>query len=800
MSNVDTARLWCERNLPCGGSLLRDGDTWLCRSPLREDTSPSFSVSIGKRTYHDFGDGASGTLTELAELMGVDAPEWEGDFRERKEPSSARAGDSSSDAVKLWGSGKTAGDDHPYLVRKGVKPNGCREATVNGERTLLVPAFDDSRRVVGCERIKPDGSKKHAGTKAGAFFFLGGVEDGKPVVLTEGFSTGASIHECTGYPAVVCFGSTNVPTIARRLREKRPGVELVAATDNDDAGRKAAEGCPAGTFAVIPDGAEKTDWNDVFKLMGADETRKLFDKKLEAAREKAPLPKKDALSLLCGPSPDRAVSPENIWLFPRGHVSVVASDPGAGKSMLLANVAADLSRGGKIIGGREEPARTVLYLNGEAGRALFDSRFRLAGWSFDSTRLRVVHLEDAQTREIALELDTEIGRDTIRRLVESVMPDVLIVDSLVAFFGGDQNEAQSVRDVVVFLKTLAAKHNMAVCVIHHLRKRGIRDTSVEVTQSEVQGSNAILKLVSLVAGIETRKDDDDETTIRVVRPLKTWVRPFAPFTFRFEDGDDDSFRLVFDHDPALPGDRGKRGAWEILSRAFGHGEPFTRASVEEICGVSDGLARRYLRDWFSSGKLTREGKNRATEYRVVSSSRGLQSASPDTPKKSTVKRDYSVIATIPDGTGGTVKVPSKYRQNRGDSEKPVIATIPDGTFTSTGSDCCSATVSTFDGTFSGCTGKGNTPDESIVVLPKTETDFPSHGKNSASLPGPLVEVDTFPDDMELPYEWPGHGWIVRVNRTGNGERSFGVAATRDGKPKGWLREPKRALSGVSACA
>jgi len=60
-----------------------------------------------------------------------------------------------------------------------------------------------------------------------------------------------------------------------------------------------------------------------------------------------------------------------------------------------------------------------------------------------------------------------------------------------------------------------------------------------------------------------------------------------------------------------------------------------------------------------------------------------------------------------------------------------------------------------------------------------------------SLPAPLVEVESFPDPLPLPYEWPGHGWIIRVDATGSGDRSFVIAKSRNGKPVCSLREPKR---------
>ena len=62
-----------------------------------------------------------------------------------------------------------------------------------------------------------------------------------------------------------------------------------------------------------------------------------------------------------------------------------------------------------------------------------------------------------------------------------------------------------------------------------------------------------------------------------------------------------------------------------------------------------------------------------------------------------------------------------------------------------------------------------------------------------SLPAPLVEVDVFPDEMSLPHLWESKkSWIVAVQTLGDGSRSFGLSPSKDGKPRVWLREPRKA--------
>jgi hypothetical protein len=983
MNNTDAALSWCEEHLARNGSLQRDGRTWLCSSPTREDRNPSLSVDLEKRCYFDHGTSESGTLSELSSILGCESPKWEPESeREERKSAPARAEakpDTSSEAVRLWKSGKPAQPDHEYLQRKHIGAHGCREVLIAGERMLLIPAFDGTGRVVGVERIRQDGTKKHLGEKSGCFFLLGVIDAQKPVVIAEGFSTSSAIHEFSGLPTVCAFGASNVPTLAKRLRERYPDLELIAATDNDDAGVKAAAECPAGTLACIPSGAiPHLDWCDVSVELGQTEARRQFHLKLTAARQKAPLTKTPARwkpKVFTATDLYKADIPEREWsvddLVPAG-LSVLASPPKMGKSWMALQMCLAVASGKPFLGMKTHKG-PVLYVS------LEDSPLRL--------RKRIAALVgDKQDIPENLHLMTELprldkgGMDFLEEWIQANKPRLVCLDTWgrAKPGGGDakKNAFDSDYSVVAEVKGVADKYAVALLLIHHLKKGGgkeadfleslngsmglpaaadailalkrTRGESTAILQrsgrdiehdddlalsweapgwkaetvsvAEVRMSEERREIIKVLRDAgepvsarhvaaelgknfstikvtlwrmkkdgavrvtekglymtppEERKNDDDdddfgvtavtdETGVTGVTPVTGVTREtddavtgrlqggcnrgesgcglnpdvsvtaVTPVTAKgqnfsevkrmeseereleglFEDAvsdeglssrgypldavpkdvappvriDDDSFRLVFDHEPVLPGDHGKRGAWEALSRAFGHGEPFGRSAVESVCQVSDGLARRYLRDWVSSGKLTREGNNRATEYRVVSSSRELPGTSPDILKKSTVKRESSVIPTIPDGTGGTGKVPAKYRQNRGDSEKPVIPTIPDGTFTSTGSDCCSATVSTFDGTFSGCTGRNLVPEENHVEAPKIEHVFPSRG---ASTPGPMVEVEEFPDPLPLPYEWVGHGWIIGVNRLGSGERSFVIAKSPTGKPVCSLREPRK---------
>jgi len=76
-------------------------------------------------------------------------------------------------AKALWGSAKPAPDDHPYLMRKQVGPNGLR---VDALGNLIVPLYDTNGVLHTIETITPAGEKRYlaGGAKAGHFCTIGG--------------------------------------------------------------------------------------------------------------------------------------------------------------------------------------------------------------------------------------------------------------------------------------------------------------------------------------------------------------------------------------------------------------------------------------------------------------------------------------------------------------------------------------------------------------------------------------------------------------------------------------------------
>ena len=142
---------------------------------------------------------------------------------------------------------------HPYLECKGVKVFG----DVHEYRgALMLPLRDVAGELHSLQFIGAGGHKRFltGGRCAGYFFTLTDKPDGA-LVICEGYATGASVHEATGFAVVCAMNCGNLLAVAQALREKFPAREIIICADNDqftDAGRRRgsdrARNCGASLF------------------------------------------------------------------------------------------------------------------------------------------------------------------------------------------------------------------------------------------------------------------------------------------------------------------------------------------------------------------------------------------------------------------------------------------------------------------------------------------------------------------------------------------------------------------------
>jgi putative DNA primase/helicase len=182
-------------------------------------------------------------------------------------------------AAELYNAAKAAKPDHPYLLRKRIRP--CDAIRQYGNQ-LLIPVYIGDK-LTSLQFIEEDGSK----------LFLSGGEikggcclTGTPtnaICIAEGYATGCSIHEATAHAVAVAFNAGNLMPVAQAMRGQYPEATLILCADNDQWTEgnpgltKATEAAIAvGALLAVPDFSEcdissrPTDFNDLHMLAGKE--------------------------------------------------------------------------------------------------------------------------------------------------------------------------------------------------------------------------------------------------------------------------------------------------------------------------------------------------------------------------------------------------------------------------------------------------------------------------------------------------------------------------------------------------
>ncbi|MEI6267631.1 MAG: toprim domain-containing protein [Methylococcaceae bacterium] len=179
--------------------------------------------------------------------------------------------------------------DHPYLIKKRVKPYGVYRLKTWHKRikneagqwvsldipnVLLIPLIDLYGKVWNVQAIFEEahpvlGRDKDflPGGRLGGLFHVIGQATNDELIICEGFATGASLHDATGFQVLCAMSAGNLLPVAQAVRAADPKKKIVLAADNDDlkpgnpgvtAAKKAARA--VGGFLAIP--PTTGDFND----------------------------------------------------------------------------------------------------------------------------------------------------------------------------------------------------------------------------------------------------------------------------------------------------------------------------------------------------------------------------------------------------------------------------------------------------------------------------------------------------------------------------------------------------------
>ena len=384
------------------------------------------------------------------------------------------------------------------------------------------------------------------------------------------------------------------------------GKECVLLPDNDKAGTEYAEAVaeilvaltPPAVVKVVelPDPPDRGDMADFVTAHAGTDAGELR-RTVEALADRAEviIPERPAASTVeaevtaSGRVGTEAVlinladvQPEQVrWLWPGcialGKVTVIAGDPGLGKSFLTLDMAARVTKGYSWPDGTEGMSGSVILLSAEDDLA--DTiRPRLDAADADPSRITALdmvrdmdpHTGDSVLHAFSLQRDLAVLGETLGQ-----SPDcrLIIIDPITAYLGGaDSHNNADVRGLLAPLTAMAAQYRVAVVAITHLNK-----SSKQPAMYRTMGSIAFVA-AARAAWLVTKDKDDPTGQRRLFLVMKNNISADKTgMAFRLRGKPDEEGAAVVEWEPdqvliraddALAADQADYGGKSSLNEAM----------------------------------------------------------------------------------------------------------------------------------------------------------------------------------------------------------------------------------------
>lgn len=436
-------------------------------------------------------------------------------MKEARETEEARTEEAARAAIaNHWAKAGSVRADHGYVVAKKIRPHGAKQLG----NQLLIPLRDIDGTLYSAQYIRPDGTKKFKSGShpAGRFCLVGNdPNDGDTILIAEGWATACSLHQATGYSVFAAMNKDWLHAVAKAIRIKYLTATIIVCADDDyrtdgnpglRLAREAAQAVGGGTAVPVfadprPEGA--TDFNDLHCSAGLEAVKRCIQAATAPGGVQAKAKRAAPAVVLSRAS---EITPEAItWLWPgylpAGKLTILAGQPGCGKTTIALSLASAVTTSGRWPDGSDctKPGN-VLVWTGEDGIAdTLVPRLMAAGADLS----RVWFAESVADEEDRLK-PFNPARD-IPLLSERIaaMGDVrmVIVDPIISVVQGDGHKSIDVRLSLQPLLDLGAIHNCAIFGITHFSKGSKGSSPLDrILGSQAFGAAA---RVILIAG----KDD-----------------------------------------------------------------------------------------------------------------------------------------------------------------------------------------------------------------------------------------------------------------------------------------------------
>ena len=384
--------------------------------------------------------------------------------------------EAATEAARILGDAELA-ESHPYLSSKSIQPNGSFKIG----NSLVIPVYGP-KGIQSLQSIDQFGNKKFmpGGKMNGGFFVIG--KDTEQIIICEGFSTGASIHQATGNQVYVAFNAGNIEKVARHVRSVTDKRIVIAADDDCDsdknvgleAAKQASKAIGATYVLPLIDGkpnSVKTDFNDLFIEHGADSVSACFSQSVT----------EDSHGYMSGDS--LGLQKRIGWLvkdvLPKKGLCVVWGAPGSGKSFAMLDLAMAVARGIPKYHGKRIKKGVVVYIAMEGNLRdrveAYKKRNQLHEGDLQNLLVKHSTVDFRNSESVACEILSIKAALGGRKLA------MIVIDTLNrAMVGGNENSSDDMGMVIQGFKMVEDYFKTLVAPIHHCGKdqdRGMRGHS-----------------------------------------------------------------------------------------------------------------------------------------------------------------------------------------------------------------------------------------------------------------------------------------------------------------------------------
>lgn len=181
--------------------------------------------------------------------------------------------------------------------------------------------------------------------------------------------------------------------------------------------------------------------------------------------------------------------------------TVIGGDSGSFKTWLSLDIALSIISGKDFLGEQTNKTGKVLYIDEENRETTLKSRLKelIAGSEIDineCSELLFLHSNNLKldTANIRYHKNKKPISDTqvVYNICKKFKPSLVVFDSLVRFFAGDENNAEDMRKIFDIMKQIMIDFNSSILILHHTRK------DAKGAKHDLRGSGDLSAMADLI--------------------------------------------------------------------------------------------------------------------------------------------------------------------------------------------------------------------------------------------------------------------------------------------------------------